>query len=214
MHLALAIFLSGLVIFPTSSPGGYVMDHVCSKLPSSMLYMCWQLSFPLSTLNVPYRTPLCDLAYDFFCRITPRVSWDNKEAYREGKLGRMFRYLPHVQARDPQSLTMIEAKFVKQTSTNLAAEALHWLFFVSSNPTVQSIVIQSVGGLPMASEEELLALLGNNKAMDSLQDSLLSDCLQTKEGNAEPVPGMELKAGRLLRFYPSNHGSYSLHCYP
>ncbi|KAK0442855.1 hypothetical protein EV421DRAFT_550850 [Armillaria borealis] len=212
MHLALAIFLSGLVIFlhPLRVAMSWIM---CAA--TAIVYAVYVLAaiLPLIYPQCPYRTPLCDLAYDFFCRITPRVSWDNKECFliacREGKLGYMFRYLPHVQARDPQSLTMIESKFVKQTSTDLAAEALQWLFSVSSNPTVQSVVIQSVGGLPMASEEKLLALRGNNTAMDSLQDSLLSDCLQTKEGNDEPVPGMELKAGRLLRFYPRNDGSYS-----
>ncbi len=61
-------------------------------------------------------------------------------------------------------------------SINLAAEALHWLFSVTSNPTVQSIVIQSIGGLPMASEEKLLALRGDDMAMDGFAGLFAQPC--------------------------------------
>ncbi|KAK0227833.1 hypothetical protein IW262DRAFT_1490017 [Armillaria fumosa] len=81
-------------------------------------------------------------------------------------------------------------------STDLAPEALHWLFSVSSNPTVQSIVIQSIGGLPMASEEKCQALQG---AMRLSYNSLLRSHLHFgMVGDLEPVPDMELGLECLL----------------
>ncbi len=98
---------------------------------------------------------------------------------------------------------MIESESVQQSATNLAVEALLWLFSVSSNPTVQSLVIQSVGGLPMASNEALFKLGTTILPMRGVHRSLLNSCLQPDEKHPDcdkPVPGMELKVERLLRF--------------
>ncbi|PBK83738.1 hypothetical protein ARMGADRAFT_667967 [Armillaria gallica] len=168
IHLALAIFLVGLVIFL----------HPLRQALSSVIYAGTVLIYtayvmatilPILFPQCPYRTPLCDLVYVSVRRTVPRVTWsqDNKEeflsSYRQRDFTAMFRYLPRVQARTPQSLTMIESKLVM--STNLAAEALHWLFSVSSNPTVQSVVMQSIGGLPMASEKKFLELRGDSEVI-------------------------------------------------
>ncbi len=50
--------------------------------------------------------------------------------------------LPHVQTRNTKSLTLIESECAQQMSTNLAAKALNWLFSISSNSRVQSIVLR------------------------------------------------------------------------
>ncbi len=203
MHLALAIFLSGLVIFlhPLRAALSW---FICAG--TAVVYAAYVLAaiLPIIFPQCPYRTPLCDLVYLSFCRIVPRVTWYGKKNFlssiKRRKFGAMFHSLPHVQARTLQSLMAIESKSVRQMSINLAAEALDWLFSVTSNPTVQSIVIQSIGGLPMASEEKLVALRGNNLAMDFLQESLL----RRVPGNYpdyELVPEMALELGRLLRFY-------------
>ncbi|KAK0227945.1 hypothetical protein IW262DRAFT_1347924 [Armillaria fumosa] len=54
----------------------------------------------------------------------------------------------------------------------------------------------------MASEEIFLSLQGDATKVVTLQHSLLGDCLQAVYGPQEPVPGLELKLGRLLRLYP------------
>ncbi|KAK0227919.1 hypothetical protein IW262DRAFT_1455102 [Armillaria fumosa] len=194
MHLALAMFLVGLE--PLFIYTAYVVTTI----------------LPIFSPQCPYRTPLCDLVYVSVCRIVPRVTWSRyKEflsSYRQRDFIAMFRYLPRVDARSSQSLTMVESEVVKEMSTNLAAEALHWLFAVSSNPTVQSIVIHSIGGLPMASEKKFLELRGDSEVvMKGLRDTLLGRCLlETKVSDFsyyEPAPGMELKLGRLLRFDPN-----------
>ncbi|SJL04832.1 uncharacterized protein ARMOST_08203 [Armillaria ostoyae] len=215
MHLALAIFLVGSVIFlqPLRQALSWV---ICAG--TGVVYTAYVVAtiLPIIFPQCPYRTPLCDLVYISFCRIIPQVSWDEYRKryflnlWRQRDFSAMIRHLPRVQARDPQSLTTIESKNVQQTSTNLAPEALHWLFSVSSNPTVQSIVIQSIGGLPMASEEKFQALRG---AMRRLRYySLFSSYLHWQtEHHLEPVPGMELGLERLLRFDDSfyiGHGDF------
>ncbi|SJL04837.1 uncharacterized protein ARMOST_08208 [Armillaria ostoyae] len=213
MHLALAIFLVGLVIFlqPLQQALSWV---ICAG--TGLVYTAYVVAtiLPIIFPQCPYRTPLCDLVYISLRRLVPRVTWYSKHNflhfYRKRDFSTMIRLLPHVQARDPQSLTTIESKNVQQTSTDLAPEALHWLFSVSSNPTVQSIVIQSIGGLPMASEEKFQALRG---AMQRLRYySLFSSYLHWQtEHHLEPVPGMELGLERLLRFDDSfyiGHGDF------
>ncbi|PBK83072.1 hypothetical protein ARMGADRAFT_677873 [Armillaria gallica] len=203
MHLALAIFLTGLVIFlhPLRAALSWI---ICAG--TVVVYAAYVLAtiLPIIFPQCPYRTPLCDLVYMSFCRIIPRVTWDDKEDFlsslKTRNFSAMFDSLPRVQARTPQSLTVIESESVGQMSINLAAEALHWLFSVTSNPTVQSIVIQSIGGLPMASEEKLVALRGDDRAMDFLQESLLRR-VEVQEYHYELVPEMALEVGRLLRFY-------------
>ncbi|PBK62922.1 hypothetical protein ARMSODRAFT_558313 [Armillaria solidipes] len=207
MHLALAIFLVGLVIFlqPLRQALSWV---ICAG--TGVVYTAYAVAtiLPILFPQCPYRTPLCDLVYISLRRIVPQVTWYNEEDSEDEDrrwTSSIFRYLPCVQSSTPQSLTMIETKFVQQMSTNLAAEALHWLFSVSSNPTVQSIVIQSVGGLPMASEGKFRALQDDIEAAGTLQDSLLNQCLQIRKAHTssvEPVPGMELRLERLLRVYP------------
>ncbi|KAK0214248.1 hypothetical protein EDD85DRAFT_943255, partial [Armillaria nabsnona] len=209
MHLALAIFLSGLVIFlqPLRAALSWI---ICAG--TVLVYTAYAVAtiLPIIFPQCPYRTPLCDLVHVSLCRIVPRVTWyDKEDSENEDRrwISPIFRYLPGVQARTPQLLTAIESEVVRQTSTNLAAEALNWLFKASSNPTVQSIVIQSIGGLPMASEKMFLELQGDSEANTWwLKKSLLGHCLlETRVSNStcyEPVPGMELKLGRLLRFDP------------
>ncbi|SJL04775.1 uncharacterized protein ARMOST_08145 [Armillaria ostoyae] len=210
MHLALAIFLSGLVIFlhPLRAALSWI---ICAG--TILVYTAYVAAtiLPIIFPQCPYRTPLCDLVYVSLRRIVPRVTWPQwcrKEFLSlciQRDFSAMFHYRPRVQARNSQSLTVIESKFVGQMSINLAAEALHWLFSASSNPTVQSIVIQSMGGLPMASGETFLSLQGHTRDIDGLQWSLLRDCLQWRDSYQEPVPGMELKLGRLLRCYTHSH---------
>ncbi|KAK0227824.1 hypothetical protein IW262DRAFT_1454999 [Armillaria fumosa] len=210
MHLALAIFLVGLVIF--LQPLRQALSWTIGT-GTGLVYTVYVVAaiLPILSPQCPYRTPLCDLIYVAFCRFIPQVTWTWRKPFflsglKEGNFSRMYHNLPRILARKQQSLTTIESDSVQQTSTNLAADALHWLLSVSSNPTVQSIAMQSISGLPMASEERLLALRENIGAVDAASwRSLLGHAtLQTKDSYCEPAPSMELKLGRLLRFYP--HG--------
>ncbi|KAK0493251.1 hypothetical protein EDD18DRAFT_415241 [Armillaria luteobubalina] len=205
MHLALAIFLAGLVVFLHPLRGALSWIIGTGTVIVYVAYMV-ATSLPIFFPQCPYRTPLCNLLYISVRRIIPQVSWNGKEhflcAWRRRQFSDVIHYLPHVQTRNSKSLTVIETECVQQMSTNLAAEALGWLFSVSSNPRVQSLVVQSAGGLPMASLE-LLQLQPSIRAMEDMHQSLLESCLQSDNEFPDcdkPVPGMETKLERLLRF--------------
>ncbi|KAK0441411.1 hypothetical protein EV421DRAFT_732028 [Armillaria borealis] len=211
IHLALTIFLVGLVVFlhPLHAILSWI---ICAG--TIVVYGAYMVAAVLPILfpQCPYHTPLGDLIYATFHHAVPQVSWSlwRKDAFLDALRRRCFndmlRHLPRVQTRSMKTLAKIESESVQQMSTKLAAEALDWLFSVSSNPTVQSIVIQAIGGLPMTSEHEFFELqsYADRKAMEDMQRALLRSCLQPDEENPEqhdrPIPGMELKVGRLLRF--------------
>ncbi|KAK0492129.1 hypothetical protein EDD18DRAFT_1258327, partial [Armillaria luteobubalina] len=203
MHLALAIFFVGLVIFlqPLQQALSWV---ICAG--TSLVYTTYVVVtvLPIIFPQCPYQTPLCDLIYISFCHI-PQVTWGSYykqrflSSYRHRDFKAMFHSLPRIQAKHQQSLVMIESKFVQQMSIDLALEALHWLFSVSSNPTVQSIVIQSIGSLPMASKEKHEPF--EPSAMHNSYMFLLKPHLSLKTViDQELVSGMECDLEHLLRF--------------
>ncbi|KAK0186004.1 hypothetical protein F5146DRAFT_1068881 [Armillaria mellea] len=211
MHLALAIFLIGLVVFlhPLQEALSWTI-----RIGTLLVYAAYVTAtiLPMFFPQCPYRTPICDLIYLSFRRVVPEIIWVKDyflDAWRRGSYNDMVHRLPNVKARSLKSLTMMESEVVQKMSTNLAAEALDWLFSASSNPSVQSIVIQSVGGLPMASNE-MFGLQPSIQAARGVHMSLLRSCLQPDENQPnydKPVPDMELKVERLLRFY-SYHFRY------
>ncbi|KAK0442871.1 hypothetical protein EV421DRAFT_1806558, partial [Armillaria borealis] len=111
LHLALAIFLSGLVIFlqPLQVALSWI---ICAG--TVLVYTAYVVTtiLPILFPQCPYHTPLCDLVYISLRGTVPRVTWQRD--FRN-----IFNYLPRVQARTPQSLMTIESKFVQQMSTNL-----------------------------------------------------------------------------------------------
>ncbi|KAK0458598.1 uncharacterized protein EV420DRAFT_1270391 [Desarmillaria tabescens] len=89
MHLALAIFLIGLVIFlrPLREALSWIIGTA-----TAVVYAAYVAAtiLPILFPQCPYRTPLCDLVYVSFRRIVPQVTWDNKKAFlfacRQGML--------------------------------------------------------------------------------------------------------------------------------
>ncbi|KAK0227944.1 hypothetical protein IW262DRAFT_1347923, partial [Armillaria fumosa] len=113
MHLVLAIFLSGLVVFlhPFRAALSWIL---CAG--TAVVYAAYVSAaiLPIIFPQCPYRTPLCDLLYVSFCCVIPRMTWHDKEdflsSFKQGKFGAMFHSLPLIQARSSQSLTVIETK--------------------------------------------------------------------------------------------------------
>lgn len=101
--------------------------------------------------------------------------------------------LPHVQTRNTKSLTLIESERVQQMSTNLAAEALNqWLFSVSSNSRVQSIVLQFCGLTDdIKGDASIAAKYSNQNAL--IIPSQPSAARREKLNCDKPVSGKELK---------------------
>ncbi|KAK0463877.1 uncharacterized protein EV420DRAFT_1638802 [Desarmillaria tabescens] len=96
-----------------------------------------------------------------------------------------------------KDLKELELDAVQSVWGELSVEALHWLFSMSSNPTVQSIIFQAIGGVHPASQRKAEDLFGDAGLL--LQNSL-SQCLSiTSHPYGAPLSGLETKLERLLR---------------
>ncbi len=105
-----------------------------------------------------------------------------------------------LEAKGISSLDDLEREVVQERSGLLSVEALHWLFSSSSNPTVHSIVIQSIGGLPLLTKDTVKKLFGEATRICFAQSDLLWDSVQIQLHSLKPKSGMETKVERLLRF--------------
>ncbi len=170
----------------------------------------------------PYRTPLFDLVYLPYIFVTSLVqklyhrllqvlqsiasrvtrtddSGNDSEHDSESDSG-----CSHIMAK-PNSLKQLELDAVEKVSLRLSVEALHWLFSASSNPAVQSIVIESIGGLPMEALVEVEDVFCGSPSIVDVQGNLLSSLTEQHAVDWMPQPiasissGMERKFERLLR---------------
>ncbi|PBK78656.1 hypothetical protein ARMSODRAFT_1078171 [Armillaria solidipes] len=178
----------------------------------------------------PYRTPFCDLAYPPYVYVASLVqkhyhrllqllqrrrkkkvqsiarrvtriddSGNDSESDFESDSGRN-----HITAK-PNSLKQLELEAVEKASLRLSVEALQWLLSASSNPAVQSIVMESIGGLPMGALVEVKDVFRDSPSIVDVQANLLSSLTERRAVDWMPFPipgissGMERKFERLLR---------------
>ncbi|KAK0441037.1 hypothetical protein EV421DRAFT_1959673 [Armillaria borealis] len=170
----------------------------------------------------PYRTPLCDLAYSPYVYIASLIQKhfhrllqllqsrckkivqsmariDDSGTDSESDSGRN-----HTTAK-PNSLKQLELDAVEKASLRLSVEALQWLFSSSSNPAVQSIVVESIGGLPMGALVEVEDVFRGILSIVDVRGNLLLSVVKVRavDRNLYPISsvssGMEHKFERLLR---------------
>ncbi|KAK0499584.1 hypothetical protein EDD18DRAFT_856379 [Armillaria luteobubalina] len=153
----------------------------------------------------PYRTPLFNLASSPYVHVMSLV----QKHYCQ--LRQHWRYnlnepdsMNDIRA-EPNSLKQLELEAVEKASLRLSVEALQWLLSASSNPAVQSIVVESIGGLPMAAGVELQNILNGNPSIVDVQRNLLLSLTGHNHNHTDWLPsgmipsGMERKFERLLR---------------
>ncbi len=170
----------------------------------------------------PYRTPLFDFVYLPYIFVTSLVqqlyhrllqllqsiagrvtrtddSGNDSEHDSESDSGHN-----HIMAR-PNSLKQLELDAVDKASLRLSVEALQWLLSASSSPAVQSIVVESIGGLPMAALVEVEDVFCGSLSIVDVQENLLMSLTEWRAVDWMPFPipsipsGMEHKFERLLR---------------
>ncbi|KAK0484023.1 hypothetical protein IW261DRAFT_1417738 [Armillaria novae-zelandiae] len=190
MHVALAIFFVGLFLFlfPLSRPIAVVVGTIAAAV-----YLAYVVTniLPLLYPQCPYKTPLSYLI---------------QQAYTRSPIPALLILLTKSPATYSQfanaSIQEAEHQAVKGMSHDLDVQSLHWLFTRSSNPTVRSIVVQAIGGLQIGSMESLKRVFdGSDISWE--QDLLLHNCVAYDNefsSTAWPMPGMERKIERLLRF--------------
>ncbi len=184
MHAALAIFFVGLVIFlgPLRESIAWVVGTI--TVAAYTAYLIAHI-LPLFSPQCPYRTSLCDLLHVLYSRV--------------------MQYAMHATLTGESASSVAEWKGLKQLESDavqsvwgeLSVEALHWLFSMSSNPTVRSIVIQAIGGLHPALQSKAQGLFNNIGLV--LSQSCV-DCLsESSTMYQKPLPDLETKLERLLR---------------
>ncbi|PBK97129.1 hypothetical protein ARMGADRAFT_1077230 [Armillaria gallica] len=147
MHTALAIFFVGLVIFlgPLQDAIAWVVGTI-----TVIAYMAYLMAhiLPLFFPQCPYQTSLCDLLHVLYSHV--------------------MQYAQHFQVHQSTSnaenwkdLKQLELEAVQLVSGELSVEALHWLFSTSSNPTVQSIALQAIGGMHPALQNKAKELFND-----------------------------------------------------
>lgn len=160
MHLALAIFFAGLVLFlhPLQAQLSWFIG-----IGTVSVYIAYSVAtvLPMFDPLCPYHTPLCDFLYvlpGHLASFLARCRYAVIDALQRARVSFLRRcrwqcddYYPDYRA--PKviiSLRSQEVESVKQMSTRISVEALHWLCTISSNPAVGSITVQAIGGLPFA----------------------------------------------------------------
>ncbi|SJL00627.1 uncharacterized protein ARMOST_03940 [Armillaria ostoyae] len=170
MHAALAIFFVGLVIFlgPLRESIAWVVGTI-----TVVAYTAYLMAhiIPLFSPQCPYRTSLCDLLHVLYSRVTQYAIHHLRYRFRRSEM--------NLHAKKWKGLKELESDAVQSVWGELSVEALHWLFSMSSNPTVHSIVIQALGGLHPALRSKAQGLFNNI--------------------GLKPLPGLETKLERLLR---------------
>ncbi len=197
MHASLALFFAGLSVFhyPLRVSLSWIVGAIAVLRLHRVPYR-YHSSDIFPSMPVPYA--LSDhlyFAYHFIARIHHSLRFLDEKLPPPHRLLR-----PNVMGNN-LSLKSAEQEQVKQLSNDLSVEALHWLFSVSSNPSVQSIATQAIGGLPGSSLQKVVKVFRNAEDIREVHRELLDSCLDvTGMGCVKPLPVMQSKLERLLRF--------------
>ncbi|KAF5393086.1 hypothetical protein D9757_001083 [Collybiopsis confluens] len=212
MHLSLALFLAGLVLF-------FVPLHsVLSCIIGSITLVVYVLYFASNTLPIffpqcPYRTP-CTTSFLFlgrFFHLLVLRLWQIKSLFKPQKNNSF--YPEEEDSLDtetkPSSLDDLERSAVESTVGNvddpLSVHALHWLFTTSTNTSVHSVVLQAIGGLqPHNAVREAAKTLFSKRKCKPVLEHLILSCTTRAPGyhsewNRAPIHHLESVLERLCR---------------
>ncbi|KAK0503503.1 hypothetical protein EDD18DRAFT_634569 [Armillaria luteobubalina] len=189
MHTALAIFFVGLVIFlgPLRDSIAWVVGAI-----TAVAYTAYLLAhiLPLVYPQCPYRTSLCDLLHVLSSRVIQYTVDHLRYRFRRSETNMDITPTDESASnvRKRKSLKVLESDAVQSISGELSVEALHGLYSMSSNPTVQSIVLQAISGLHPAFRNKVLPLFGDINVLlwQSCQECLAGPSLMSRRLPARP----------------------------
>ncbi|KAF9011464.1 hypothetical protein BDZ89DRAFT_1077777 [Hymenopellis radicata] len=169
MHTSLALFLAGLMLFFIPLRTSLACAVGILTVAFCLLYLI-SSAMPIFFPQCPYQTPLTDFIYHtclilrkaphYISRHAQRLAYDTLSSCPHW----IHRFLhldildildikfscvrSHSVERSSATLNKLETIAVESEYNKLSVDALDWLFNASSNPTVQSLVVQAIGGLP------------------------------------------------------------------
>ncbi|KIK68587.1 hypothetical protein GYMLUDRAFT_54199 [Collybiopsis luxurians FD-317 M1] len=144
MHLSLILFFVGLVV--SLHPLRASISFIVGIVTLVFYLLCLGTNIlPVFFPSSPYQTPLS------------RIFFKIKGLLRPGQLN------PVASQSQPSYLRGLEGSKLHAIYDSLTPQALHWLYTMSSNPSVRSVVIQAIGGLSASSKSDV--------------EHLFSDCI-------------------------------------
>lgn len=178
MHIALGVFFAGLIVYLYSL--NTAMSGVVTGIASTafIVYFLTNL-LPLYKPDCPYKTPLTIHSYAFLISVWERVRTLTKA-------GESFPSKEHL------SLKAVEKETVTREADVIDAHSVAWLHDVSSNSSVQRIVLQALSNLPLGTVETV------REAIPELEPSIRR-CLY-EYGTAERRYGYERLTRAYMRF--------------
>ncbi len=163
MSVSLAVFMVGLVLFiiplqisTASVVGAITFASFAAYLITSFLSVLYP--------SCPYKTPLSQYMFFLYTNIMDSAAFFNFKDYSP------------TASTIPASSALKHAEIaaVERYADEMDVYALSWLYSMSSNPSVQSIVVQSTSALPLKSVESLSYQIPD---LPGLCHSALSDLL-------------------------------------
>ncbi|KAK0232175.1 hypothetical protein EDD85DRAFT_102576 [Armillaria nabsnona] len=154
MSSSLALFLVGLVIFIV--PLHVTISCVIGALTFISFVAYGVTNFlPILYLDCPYKTPLSHYMFPLYSHI-----FIIRESFRKWVAAPLTstRHSESGSASPPpppRSLRKAERSTVKLNSEATDVHAMSWLYHMTSNPSVWSVVVESVGALPLTSVKTL-----------------------------------------------------------
>ncbi|KAK0188936.1 hypothetical protein F5146DRAFT_1225613 [Armillaria mellea] len=167
MSASLAAFLVGLVLFiiPLSVSIASVVGSVTFIAFAAYLITNF---LPILYPSCPYKTPLSQYIFPLYAYITHNISFKwikvgaDTQPDKPSPIPRIllaehlgFKLDASESLPEPVTLQDAEIAAVKHCADETDVHALSWLYSMSSNPSVQSIVIQSTSALPLTSVTSL-----------------------------------------------------------
>ncbi|KAF9067696.1 hypothetical protein BDP27DRAFT_1267241 [Rhodocollybia butyracea] len=171
LHLALILFLVGLIIFliPLSTAMAYIIGAISVTV---VVFYFVATVLPLFTVQCPYRTTLTHLLYScihhkfsgrIYSMISPAYNWVWKRRINMASAG--F-YMPVV------GNTLEEEECFAAHRQNLGLASLTWLGHYTSNPSAKSVLFQSLGAFPPETSEKLEEVTDFSDALSQIHERL------------------------------------------
>ncbi|KIK59424.1 hypothetical protein GYMLUDRAFT_667740 [Collybiopsis luxurians FD-317 M1] len=222
MHISLALFLLGLVIF--FIPIHFALSCVVGGITLSVyiLYLFSHL-LPILDPQCPYQTPFSDFivmlsaeihtfagkARAALNRLIAKITNSHYDSDGESDSDSTVSDEGPVRTENSLSPRDLEKHAVDCSRHTLSVEALHWLYNLSSDSSIRSLVLQAIGGLPPAASQKVQAVF-DYRDIAQIHEHLLRSCTSD---NKYPhlrhiIPRLHSTAERLFRlfiFFPG-HG--------
>ncbi|KAF5393034.1 hypothetical protein D9757_001106 [Collybiopsis confluens] len=179
MHLSLGLFLIGLVLF--FIPLHFALSCVIGGITFAVYVLYFASNvLPIFFPRCPYRTPFSAFflflgsSFRHFVALGSRIKFLNAHSDTDAIANDLQPSLDDLES----SAVQVEVEDVVHP---LSVHALHWLFSTSTSPSVHSIVLQAIGGLPARDKvrEAVQSLFNFERDCEPTLKDLIWSCIKT-----------------------------------